>query len=124
VADSELGPTYTWQDARDAGLTRAQRRDDGMRVSRGAYVSRAIPLSLHAACCAVLPVLPAGAVVSHRTAAALLGAPVPHDWPLEVSVPPGTYRPRRRRLRVHVRDLPAEDTTRHRALPVTSGPQT
>ncbi|WP_448639898.1 hypothetical protein [Geodermatophilus sp. URMC 63] len=124
MADSELRPAYTWQDARDAGLTRAQRRDDGVRVSRGAYVSRAVPLSLHAACSAVLPVLPAGAVVSHRTAAALLGAPVPHGWPLEVSVPPGTYRPRRRRLRVHVRDLLAEDVTWHRGLPVTSGPQT
>jgi hypothetical protein len=123
VADSELGPTYTWQDARDAGLTRAQRRDDGVRVSRGAYVSRAVPLSLHAACSAVLPLLPADTVVSHRTAAALLGAPVPHGWPLEVSVPPGTYRPRRRRLRVHVRDLLAEDATEHRGLPVTSGPQ-
>ena len=93
MADSELGPTYTWQDARDAGLTRAQRRDDGVRVSRGAYVSRAVPLS-------------------------------PHGWPLEVSVPPGTYRPRRRRLRVHVRALLAEDATGHRGLPVTSGPQT
>jgi hypothetical protein len=124
VADSELGPTYTWQDARDAGLTRAQRRDDGVRVSRGAHVSRAVPLWVHAACCAVLPLLPDGAVVSHRTAAALLGAPVPHDWPLEVSVPPGAYRPRRRRLRVHVRDLLAEDAAAHRGLPVTSGPQT
>ena len=63
MADSELGPTYTWQDARDAGLTRAQRRDDGVRVSRGAYVSRAVPLSLHAACAAVLPLLPSGALI-------------------------------------------------------------
>ncbi len=124
MADHELGPTYTWQDARDAGLTRAQRRADGVRVSRGAYVSRAVPLPVHAACTAVLPVLPAGAVVSHRTAAALLGAPVPHGWPLEVSVPASTYRPRRRRIRVHARDLLDEDTTHHRGLPVTSGPQT
>lgn len=124
MADAELGPIYTWQDARDAGLTRAQRRGDGVRVTRGSYVSRAVPVSLHAACCAVLPVLPVGAVLSHRTAAALLGAPVPHAWPLEVSVPPGTYRPRRRRLRVHVRDLLPEDATAHRGLPVTGGPQT
>ena len=95
-----------------------------MRVSRGAYVSRAVPLSVHAACCAVLPVLPTGAVVSHRTAAALLGAPVPHGWPLEVSVPPGTYRPRRRRIRVHVRGLLDEDAIHHRGLPVTSEPRT
>ncbi len=96
-----------------------------MRVGRGAHVSRADPLSVHPACTAVLPVLPAGAVVSHRTAAALLGAPVPHGWPLEVSVPASTYRPRRRRIRVHARDLLDEDTTldlrwRSRVPPVGS----
>jgi hypothetical protein len=124
VADSELPPTYTRAAARDAGMTRAQLRDDGIRVSRGAYVSRSVRLSVHAACTAVLPLLPEGTVVSHRTAAALLGAPMRHDWPLEVVVPPGAYRPRRRRLRVHVRDLAPADVTRHLGLPVTGGPQT
>ncbi len=120
----ELPPTYTWDDAQAAGLTRTQLRDDGVRVTRGAYVSRSLALTVGAASRAALGVLPAGAVVSHTTAAVLLDAPVPPAWPLEVSVPPGTYRPRRRRLRVHVRDLAAEDVIVCTGLPSTSGPQT
>ncbi|MGY1663281.1 endonuclease domain-containing protein [Geodermatophilus sp. SYSU D00705] len=124
MADHDLPPTYTRTQAREAGMTRAQLRDDGVRVSRGAYVSRSVRLSVYTASTAVLPLLPAGTAVSHRTAAALLGAPVPADWPLEVVVPVGSYRPRRRRLRVHVRDLAPGDVIRHLGLPVTSGPQT
>ncbi|NYJ07861.1 hypothetical protein [Petropleomorpha daqingensis] len=93
-------------------------------MTRGAYVSQALPLSVHAACTAALGVLPDGAVVSHLTAAALLGAPVPHRWPLQFSVPPGTYRARRDRLRIHVRTLEASDVVLHRGLPMTSGAQT
>ncbi|SNR32397.1 hypothetical protein [Blastococcus mobilis] len=78
---SELPPSYTRQQALAAGLTRSQLRTDGVRVSRGAYVSRSVPLGVFAACCALFPVLPSAAVFSHATAAALLGAPVPHDWP-------------------------------------------
>jgi hypothetical protein len=105
-------------------MTRAQLRQDGQRVTRGAYVSQARTLSVHSACTAALAVLPPGAVVSHLTAAALLGAPVPHRWPLSFSVPPGTYRPRRDRLRIHVRTLGSADVVVHRGLPVTSGAQT
>lgn len=119
-----MAPTYTWADACSTGMTRAQLRDDGIRVTRGAYVSRAVTLSLPAACAAALRVLPDGAVVSHLSAAALLDAPVPTAWPLRVSVPPGTYRPRRRRVRVHVRDIEADDVVEQLGLPVTSGPQT
>jgi len=105
-------------------MTRAQLRDDGQRVTRGAYVSQARALTVHAACTAALGVLPSGAVVSHLTAAALLGAPVQHRWPLAFSVPPGTYRPRRDRLHVHVRTLEPSDVVVHRGLPMTSGAQT
>ncbi|SNR32404.1 endonuclease domain-containing protein [Blastococcus mobilis] len=41
-----------------------------------------------------------------------------------MSLPPGVYRPRRRRVRAHVRDLTDEDVVHHRGLPLTSGPQT
>jgi hypothetical protein len=109
MTHDQLSPTYTLHEARAAGLTRAQLRDDGIRVSRGVYVSRAVPLSLRAAARALAPVLPEDAVFSHGTAAALLGAPVPHEWPLHVAVPAGSYRPRRRGLRVRVRDLHAGD---------------
>lgn len=120
----ELGPRYTWQEAVAAGLTRAQLRDDGIRITRGAYVSRAVPLTLRSACLSVAPVLPEAATFSHLTAAALLEAPVRVAWPLTVAVPPGVYRPRRRRVRVHVRDLLPEDAVRIQGLPVTSGQQT
>ena len=120
----ELATSYTWQAALTAGLTRAGIRDDGVRVTRGAYVSRAVPLNILNACRAAARVLPAGSVFSHVTAAALLGAPVTHAWPLDVVVPPGVTRPQRRRLRVHVRTLLPEDVVVRGELTITGGPQT
>lgn len=120
----ELATSYTWEEAVAVGLTRADLRVDGVRVTRGAYVSRAAPLTVLNACRAVSAVLPNRSVFSHLTAAALLGAPVPQAWPLHVSVPPGIPRPQRRRIRIHVRDLPPEDVVLRAGLPVTSGAQT
>ncbi|RBY79434.1 hypothetical protein DQ239_05530 [Blastococcus sp. TF02-09] len=119
-----MPPVYTHVQAHAAGLTRAQLRDDGVRVTRGAYVSRAVPLALENACAAASAVLPPGAAFSHRTAAALLGAPVRPDWPLAVSVPPGAPRPERARIRTHVRRLDGDDVVSHRELLLTSGAQT
>jgi hypothetical protein len=109
VDGHELGTSYTWREAVAAGLTRAALRDDGVRVTRGSYVSRAVPLTIATACRAAARVVPEGAVFSHLTAAALLGAPVAHEWPLEISVRPGTVRPQRRRIRVHVRSGTPDD---------------
>lgn len=120
----ELGTSYTWTAAVGAGLTRAGVRDDGVRVTRGAYVSRAVPLTVASACRAAGQVLPPSAVFSHMTAAALLGAPVTHVRPLEVSVPPGVARPQRRRLRAHRRTLGPEDVVVVGGLRLTSGAQT
>jgi hypothetical protein len=119
-----LRPSYTVHAARAAGLTRAQLRDDGVRISRGAYVSRSVPLTLAAAAHALVPLLPPDAVVSHSTAAALFGAPVPHEWPLHVTVPPGTHRPRRRRLQAHVSAIGPDEVITRNGLPLTSGPRT
>ena len=119
-----LEPSYTRAEALAAGLTRAQLRDDGVRVSRGAYVSRSVPLTVGTAAAALVPVLPRGAVFSHSTAAALLGAPVRHEWPLHVTVPPGAYRPRRRQLTVHVRELQDDALSAALGVPVTSASQT
>jgi hypothetical protein len=124
VDGHELGTSYTWTAAVRAGLTRAGLRDDGVRVTRGAYVSRAVPLTVASACRAAGQVLPLSAVFSHLTAAALLGAPVTHAWPLEVSVPPGVARPQRRRLRVHRRTVGPEDVVDLGGLRLTSGSQT
>lgn len=119
-----MSAVYTRDQALQAGMTRAQLRDDGVRVTRGAYVSRAVPLSLEHACRAAQAVLPATATFSHRRAAALLGAPVALSWPLNVSVPPGTPRPQRVRMRAHRRDLEAADVVLQRGLTLTSGAQT
>jgi hypothetical protein len=124
MADNELGPIYTLTAARSVGMTRAQLRDDGVRVTRGAYVSSAVPLSVASAAQAALVIMPSGTVASHESAAVLLGAPVPAQWPLSFSVPPGRARPRRQRIRIHVRALHAEDVVMIGGLPVTSGPQT
>jgi hypothetical protein len=120
----ELPPHYTWTAARAAGMSPGQIGDDGARVTRGAYVSRALPLTMREACLTARAVLPPEAAFSHLTAAALFDAPVLHTWPLTLTVPPGIYRPRRRRLRVHVRDLVPGDVTVHRGVRVTGGPQT
>lgn len=119
-----MDPIYTRADAAAGGMTRAQLRDDGRRISRGVYLSRALPLNLPDMTQAVLRVCGPGAVASHRTAATLLGAPVPAARPVEIVVPPGAYRPRRRGVRVHVRDLTAADVTECQGVPVTSGVQT
>ena len=124
MPQQELPPHYTWAADRAAGLGPVQIRDDGVLVTRGAYVSCALPLTVREACVAARAVLPAEAVFSHLTAAALLGAPVRQGWPLELSVPPGSYRPRRRRMRVHVRDLQDGDATEQFGVQATSGPQT
>ncbi len=124
MQEGELGTTYTWRAARAAGFTRAELRDDGIRVTRGAYVSRGVLLTVAAACRSAAQVLPESAVFSHLTAAALMGAPVPHAWPLEVSVPPGVTRPQRRRIRVHRRSLQSEDVAVAAGISITSGAQT
>ena len=120
----ELSVVYTRDQAFQAGMTRAQLRDDGVRVTRGAYVSRAVPLTLETACRAAHAVLPPTATFSHQTAAALLGAPVVRAWPLHVTVPSGTPRPQRMRVRAHLRDLEAEDVVEQCGLTLTSGAQT
>lgn len=119
-----LPSTYTRSAADVAELTRTQLRADGVRITRGAYVSRSAELSLPLAARAALDVFPRDAVVSHHTAAALMGAPVRTGWPLTFTVTPGIYRPRRSGLEVHVRTLCQDDRTVVDGVPVTSGAQT
>jgi hypothetical protein len=64
----ELPPHYTWSAARSAGLSPSQIRDDGVSVTGGAYVSRALPLTVREACVAARAVLPPEAAISHLTA--------------------------------------------------------
>jgi hypothetical protein len=120
-----LPPTYTYSAAVIAELTRAQMGVDGVRITRGAYVSRAVPLTAPYVVRAALDVLPEdGTAASHRTAAVLQGAPLAFSRPLEFTVPPGIYRPRRKGIRIHVRDLADTDRVMVSGIPVTSGAQT
>ena len=119
-----LPPIYTLSAADVAELTRTERRRDGVRVTRGAYVSRAVSATPPHLVEAALAVLPESALASHRTAGVLLGAPLDFVPPMEFAVPPGAYRARRRGIRMHVRDLTAADRTVLAGLPVTSGAQT
>ena len=119
-----LPPVYTLAAADVAEMTRTERQRDGIRVTRGAYLSRAVPAAPRHLVDAALAVLPEGTLASHRTAAVLLGAPIDFPAPMEFAVPPGTYRARRRGIRIHVRDLGPADRTLVNGLPVTSGAQT
>jgi hypothetical protein len=115
---------YTRSAADVAELTRAERRVDGVRITRGAYLSAALPPTAPHVVRAAQEVLPADTLASHRTAAVLLGAPVDFSRPWEFTVLPGRYRARRRGIRVHVRDLTPTDRTDLAGIPVTSGAQT
>jgi hypothetical protein len=119
-----LPPVYTRAAADVAELTRTERTTDAVRITRGAYLSRALPLTPPHVVRSALEELPESAVASHRTAAVLLGAPIVFGPPMEFAVPPGVYRARRRGIRVHVRDLGATDRTVLAGLPVTTGAQT
>jgi hypothetical protein len=115
---------YTLAAAEVAELTRAQRQADGLRVFRGSYVSCSVELTYSLTVRAALQVLPQGALASHRTAAALMGAPAGASRPLDFTVRPGVYRARRPGLRIHVRSLAPEDEILLDGLPMTSGAQT
>jgi hypothetical protein len=119
-----LPPVYTLAAAEVAELTRTERTADGLRVFRGVYVSRSVELTHDLTVRAALEVVPDGALASHRTAAALLGAPIGVTGPLDLTVRPGVYRARRPGLRIHVRSLTPADRILFDGLPMTSGAQT
>ena len=119
-----LRPVYTRSAADVAELTRTERDYDGVRITRGAYLSRAMPQTAPNVVRAALEALPLETSASHRTAAVLFGAPVGFARPLEFAVPPGTYRARRRGIRIYVRDLMPTDRDSLAGIPLTSGAQT
>jgi very-short-patch-repair endonuclease len=61
-----------------------------------------------------------GAVLSHRAAAALWG--IRGGTPIEITVPRALHR--RRGIRVHRADLPADEITSHLGIPTTTVPRT
>ena len=78
-------------------------------------------------CRALLSRLPDQAAISHSTAAALWGIPLPSrlesDGP-HVTVPVGVRAPQRRDVHGHQRQLPSTDVTRRLGFAVTSPERT
>ncbi len=101
-----------------------------VRVSRGVWLpapaagERAVRLA------ALLGALPAGTVLSGRTAAALHGMWLPPGPDVDVTVPAAaagpeqTTGPRRRGVRTHRRELPADEVGDLDGLPVTTPART
>lgn len=115
--------------ARAAGISDKQLRHRGVvRLSRDTYVPASLTHALHTRLPAVLLTAPTGAVVSHVTAAALWGLEIPlqprTDGPVDLTVPPGSRAENRADRRIHRSDLPPDDATRRRSLPVTTPART
>lgn len=107
------------------------------RVHRGVYAVGHAALSREGEWTAAVLACGAGAVLSHRSAAALWGLLRPVDGPIDVSVPSTSGRARRRGILVHrcrslvSSSLGVSEETRHappvterNRIPVTSVPRT
>jgi hypothetical protein len=122
--DIRLAPHYTWASARALGVTRSQIAFDGVPLARGLYISRAASSDLADRCRAFSLVLPPDAAFSHRTAAALLGAPITPPTAPHVALTPRRVLPQWTDLAVHSRRLQPQDVVEHLGLRLTSGAQT
>jgi hypothetical protein len=119
-----LPASYTWTAARAAGVTRRQIGQDGVRLGRGLYLSRAHEPDLTTRCAAWAQVLPPDSAFSGVTAALLLGASLSEPPRLHVALTPRRVLPQHAGLAVHGRRLGPVDVEVHRGLRVTSGAQT
>jgi hypothetical protein len=122
--DVELGSDYTWQEARGRGARRRQIVADGLRVSRGLYLSSAVAPTLAERCGAWSRVLPAGAAFGLETAAELYALPTRRSPTVHAVVPAQKVLPQRRGLQMHVRQLEDEDVVDWKGLRITAGEQT
>jgi very-short-patch-repair endonuclease len=118
------------QQLREAGLSRdavLERRRGGRlhRLHQGVYAVGHIAPSIERRWMAAVLALGKGAVLSHRSAAALLGLLKPGDGPVHVSLPGRGGRLRRQGIRIH-RPVSLEglETTRRRGIPTTSSART
>ena len=95
------------------------------RVHRGVYAVGHRGLSVEGQWMAATLAYAAGAVVSHRSAAALWGLLPPVSGPVDVSLPARGGRRRRIGIRVHrCSSLTQELLTRYRGIPVTTPART
>lgn len=125
---SALHRPGTRRDARAAGITDWQlRHDDIARLSRDTYLPQRDAGDLRTRLPAILLTAPAGAVVSHATAAALwrIRIPMTDDRePAHLTVPPGPRARNRRDRHLHRAVLGPGDVERRRGVPVTTPART
>lgn len=119
-----LDTAYTWTEARTLGVTARQIEQDGIKLTRGLYVSRAVGLDLAARCAAWGKVLPPDAAFALGTAAALHGVADDGKHTVHVALRPRRVLPQHAALTVHSRRLSDEDVVEVGGLLVTSGAQT
>jgi hypothetical protein len=122
--DVELGPAYLWREARDRGVRRSEIAADGLRLSRGLYLSSAVEPTLPERCRAWSRLLPPGAAFGLGTAAELYGLPTFRPRDVHVMVRRRKVLPQRRGLRMHVRNLEDQDVVDLDGILVTSAAQT
>lgn len=110
--------------ARAAGITDRQlRHPEVERLSRDTYLPRALSGDLRQRLAAVLLTAPAGAVLSHATAASLWGIEIPlqpiDDRRVDLIVPAGSRAESRVDRRVHRMPVESDEITRHEHFAVT-----
>ena len=127
-APSRLRGPSTRATARADGVSDWQlRHRDVVRLSRDTYLPRADDAELRTRLPAVLLTAPAGAVVSHQTAAALWRVEVPLQPPdqrVHLTVPAESGARHRRDRQLHRAVLLPQDVERWWGLPVTSPART
>jgi hypothetical protein len=120
--------SFTVRDARAAGISASRLRALDLALpSRGIRVPRAAEQGLARRAAPYLA-LASEAVISHLSALALRGLPLPealrHDVRLHLTVPPGGVQFRRRGVAGHRAALAPEDTETVDGVPVTSPART
>jgi very-short-patch-repair endonuclease len=109
----------------DAAVMRRVRAGRLHRVHRGVYAVGHIAPSNKRRWMAAVLALGEGAVLSHRSAAALWKLLPPPDNQVDISLPSRSGRKRREGIRIHrPESLQPQETTRQRGIPVTSPART
>ena len=122
------GPA-TRSDVRAAGLSvRELRHPDVVRLSRDAYLPRALRGDLASRLAVVLLTSPPGAVISHLSAADVWGLQIPFrnraDDRVHVTIPAGSRAESRSDRRLYRLPLGEDDVVRKGSVPVTSPART
>jgi very-short-patch-repair endonuclease len=108
-----------------SGVGRRLERGRLHRVHRGVYAVGHTAHSFRSLCMAAVLACGDGAVVSHRSAAALWRLLDPIDGPIHISVPSRSGRAKRRGIRIHrCPSLSTQQMTRKHNIPVTNPART